>query len=155
MVLRSKCAHILPEKLKSFNWLPVWLRSIEHYDQKFKNFRLFGKSKAKVTPSSRRVSIVVIPTSTHVIDSYYIEEDPGVLPSTIRRVSVMDGLVAEARKYSVINSITSNDSSSEEEYDNEEVLEYKRRKSLAHLGMHEHHNVRDEELNEEELAERF
>ena len=42
-----------------------------------------------------------------------------------------------------------------EEYDNEEVLEYKRRKSLAHLGMHEHHNVRDEELNEEELAERF
>ena len=155
LVLRSKCAHILPEKLKSFNWLPVWLRSIEHYDQKFKNFRLFGKSKAKVTPSSRRVSIVVIPTSTHVIDSYYIEEDPGVLPSTIRRVSVMDGLVAEARKYSVINSITSNDSSSEEEYDNEEVLEYKRRKSLAHLGMHEHHNVRDEELNEEELAERF
>ena len=28
-------------------------------------------------------------------------------------------------------------------------------KSLAHLGMHESHNVRDEELNEEELTERF
>ena len=155
LILRSKCAHILPEKLKSFNWLPAWLRSIEFYDQKFKNFRLFGKSKAKVIPSSRRVSIAVIPNSSHVIDNYYIEEDAGVLPSTIRRVSVMDGLVAEARKYSVLNSITSNDSSSEEEYDNEEVLEYKRRKSLAHLGMHESHNVRDEELNEEELTERF
>ena len=56
--------------------------------------------------------------------------EPSGISNIIRRMSTMNQLVAEARRQSRLNSLTNN-SSSEDEHDIEEVKEYRRRKSVV------------------------
>lgn len=39
-ILRRFCPKILPEKLKDFSWLPLWMRSLKPYDEKFRTIKV-------------------------------------------------------------------------------------------------------------------
>ena len=40
MLLRRFVPRVLPEKLKNFNWLPLWMRSLKPYDEKFQKMKV-------------------------------------------------------------------------------------------------------------------
>jgi solute carrier family 34 (sodium-dependent phosphate cotransporter) len=129
-ILQSKAPKVLPEKLRSFDWLPIWLRSLEPYDEKVKRIECCKRKKRKVSISiERRISadgkIVEVP-----VEIEEEIEDAGIIPNFIRRMSAIEGLVTEARAFKRRNTIDNN-SSSESEHDDEEVKEYRRRKSTV------------------------
>jgi sodium-dependent phosphate cotransporter len=47
-LLRRYFPKILPEKLQDFEWLPLWMRSLEPYDAKMKNLRCCRAKPKKV-----------------------------------------------------------------------------------------------------------
>ena len=118
-VLRSKAPKVLPPFLRDTSWLPIYLRSLEPWDTKMKNLSCCGKKKKAEDTKSL---------------SHYDEDEPQVQPSgfsnIIRRMSTINPLVNEARRLSRRNTL-SNNSSSEDEHDIEEVKEYRRRKSVV------------------------
>ena len=121
-ILRSKAPKILPPFLRDFSWLPIYLRSLEPWDTKMKSLSCCGKKKKKAAEDKKSLS------------NYDLDEPPadftGGFSNIIRRMSTINPLVYEARRQSRRNTLTNN-SSSEDEHDIEEVKEYRRRKSVV------------------------
>ena len=135
--------------MKNFDWLPIWFRSLKPYDEKVKNmnFCCCKKKTQQVAPQQDPISVInmnpvnpsdelpnyadISPTRPLSRPESTNNEQPGIFPSTIRRVSVFDGLIAEAVKKKILdsNANKANDSSSEEEHDSEVVKNFRRRKS--------------------------
>jgi sodium-dependent phosphate cotransporter len=144
LILRRYYPKIVPQKLKNFDWLPIWMRSLEPYDKKVKRIRCCCKrKKKKVQPSESGPKVGEFSTGPNDLDGERLDEierearedRPSIIPNIIRKLSVIDGgLVTEAeRKHSSRRpTIVSNDSSSEDEYDSRLAKEYRRRKSRVH-----------------------
>ena len=68
MLLRRFVPKVLPEKLKDFGWLPLWMRSLKPYDEKFKRMsvRLINVLAILIEYKYKIFSIVikVLPSET-------------------------------------------------------------------------------------------
>ncbi len=123
-ILQTKFPHILPEFLKSFEFLPTWLRSLKPYDELLKK--------------RKRLSDKIVCTDITNMESTMVDTDHLPIPNIIRRLSAIDSVIREAKRHSLKNSIGANDSSSEEEHDTEAIKEYRRRKSISNRSMQSH-----------------
>jgi len=118
LFFRAKFPKVLPTFLIKFYWLPIWLRSLKPLDGKIKQLKCCRVSTTK-QPGTQASS-----------------NEPDTLPNhnvsnVLRRLSVIGPLVSESRKFSIINSIQENYSSSEDEHDTDFVKDYRRRRSSA------------------------
>jgi sodium-dependent phosphate cotransporter len=148
-ILRSKFPKVLPERFKNFDWLPLWMRSLKPYDKKMQKIKCLNKKdkgKGKKKTSSDNLTDL---NNKEATTNKEEEEDEvksiDVIPNVIRKMSVMNGLVHEARRYSVQSQERAN-SSSEDEHDTEPIKEYRRRKSLFQTKISD----KEEEIKEEE-----
>lgn len=121
-ILRRFCPKILPDKLKDFSWLPLWMRSFEPYDDKFKRVKCCQTKHKTELVLERRLSPVGEFEET-IVEREVVE--PDFFPSVIRRLSTINGLVLEARRLSR-HSIAVSDSSSEDQLDIERIEQRKR-----------------------------
>lgn len=89
-LLRKFVPNILPDVLKDFSWLPMWLRSLEPYDKKIKLLKCCRPKKKIVI--ERRFS------KEGDMEEFILEKDDTAefIPMVIRRLSAIDSIVAEA-----------------------------------------------------------
>jgi solute carrier family 34 (sodium-dependent phosphate cotransporter) len=108
--LQTKAPSLLPERLKDFKWLPVWMRSLEPYDKKMKNMKICKcKRKKKIAHLTieKEVTNTGAVLEVPVIEVEEVEEDVGIeIPNLIRRMNTIEGLVDEARAFSRLNSLS-------------------------------------------------
>ena len=94
--LQSKCSRILPTRFKTFNFLPIWLRSLEPLNRKIKQLKCCccGKKTVDLYDDNRK--------------SIDIDQNEGTfsIPNVIRRMSAIEGLVNEGISYTRRNSLT-------------------------------------------------
>ncbi|CAF0850978.1 unnamed protein product [Brachionus calyciflorus] len=137
VVLRKKVPKILPEKLRNFDWLPNWMRSLDFYDRKMKNISCSCFSSKKIKFENKG-------TNTEEDDEENDKEDEaGFIPDIIRRFSVIDSVVKEARIYARRNTIVSNPDSSEDEHDSQAVKEFRRKSRTSfYKNHHDERNYR-------------
>ena len=134
-LMQRKCGTILPTRLRDFKWLPVWMRSLRPLDAWMSQLSCCGKSVATTVASP----IDPVSSTAGLSPKAEARRDAAALsvPRVVRRMSAINSLVKEARRYSVraMNDTSAAlsviDSSSEDEYDTDVVKEYKqqRRKS--------------------------
>jgi sodium-dependent phosphate cotransporter len=98
-LLRHFAPNVLPAKLKSFDWLPVGLRSLKPYDNKMKKLRCC-RPKKKIVIEHRM-------SNAGKMEEVYVEKEeaPEFIPNVIRRLSAIDSLVTEARHFSKQNTL--------------------------------------------------
>jgi sodium-dependent phosphate cotransporter len=148
LILRKYCIKVLPVKLKSFSWLPIWLRSLEPYDTRMKQMSCCDrKNKQRVHAEQMDFIITSVgfdlekgkkglsnrnDQQTQTDSEEGKVSTPRPIPSVIRRMSVIGGLVREGERKvrSRRNSYVSNLSSSEDEHDLQSVKDYRLRRSF-------------------------
>jgi hypothetical protein len=106
LLLRRFCPKILPEKLKNFDWLPIWMRSLEPYDAKMKNLSCCRKKKRVVVVVDRRISNKGMLEEV-VVEKEIDDDEPDFIPKLIRNMVSVDNLYKEARLQQRRNTITS------------------------------------------------
>jgi sodium-dependent phosphate cotransporter len=90
LILRKLCSRILPAKLKSFEWLPTWMRSLEPYDKKLSDGSCCGHTRKEAAAVQERRQSVVAAELTKITSN--------IIPSIARRINSVDGLVREGRR---------------------------------------------------------
>lgn len=103
-LIQSKIPRILPIKLRNFDFLPIWLRSLEPLDKKMKKIKCCCKKKSNT--NAEQITHLEKSTSNASFS----------FSNAIRRLSAIEGLVTEGINYSRRNSLTlvvENDSDSD------------------------------------------
>lgn len=135
IVLQSKMPKILPPVLRNFNFLPYWMRSLKPLDSKIKKVNCCAKKKKRKQSNASSVSKTGekdVKQIEDIEEDEIIDNSDFVIPNVIRRFSAIDGLVKTAMVMKERrNTLEEINSSSEDEYDNQAVKDYKRRKSIA------------------------
>ena len=132
-ILQKRYSEFLPDRLKNFDWLPLWLRSFKPIDDKIKKIRSCRRKLRK------RSNIDKSGNLTNDDDSDSDVRMP--FANMMRKFSVMEGLVDEGLNYardqtlSTLDTLDENDwsnsiiieneESSEEEHESEAVRKYK------------------------------
>lgn len=155
--LQTKFPRFLPDILKSFDWLPLWMRSLKPLDKKLKQLKCCKRKRRLKTENSLDSE-----------GSLQNSDSEGKMPfaNLMRRFSVMEGLVDEglnfARdqtlsnlnsidEYGCLNSIIiENEESSEEEHESEAVKKYKEGKQRMSINP----GFKTSEINQENLSRR-
>jgi sodium-dependent phosphate cotransporter len=83
IAMRRLCPSVLPERLKSFNWLPVWMRSLEPLDRFVRDG---GPSWCCCNAKRQRRHSVILSEAFGELTSV-------ILPHVTRRLNSIDGLV--------------------------------------------------------------
>ena len=143
-IIQKKFPKVLPYYLKNFEWLPIWMRSLEPYDKKISKLKCictcFKCCKKRQTLDGHKdiSSYDNIDIQSNFDDRSRRES---IIPKIIRRTSAIEGLVNEGFIHSRKKSIVSNPSSSEDEHDTEIVKDYRRRKSQPKIVLNESENL--------------
>lgn len=99
-VLQTKLPRVLPPFLQSFDFLPIWLRSLEPYDSKVKNLRCFRPKEEAVEGYDPQYY------QNDAYDQVYAGSASAMfVPNMIRRLSVIESLVTEAKMLKRRNTI--------------------------------------------------
>jgi sodium-dependent phosphate cotransporter len=113
--LQNKFNHILPRHLKSFDWAPAWIRSLEPLDRQLRRLNIVKEKNSKISFSESKNELI----STK-INSRTTIKDNQPWKSTLIKLRVMNGLVEEAKKYTTEHSIRSDENSSDEDFHDHE-----------------------------------
>jgi sodium-dependent phosphate cotransporter len=97
---RKFCPSILPDKLKSFEWLPLWMRSLEPYDRKISDMACCGYIRKEAIEKRPSFVVAELNKVTAVI-----------LPNITRQVNSIDGLIREGQRKMSVASVVSRSSS--------------------------------------------
>ncbi|RMZ97001.1 sodium-dependent phosphate transport 2B-like [Brachionus plicatilis] len=92
VILRKLVPQKLPEKLKSFVWLPRWIRSLDYWDSIIKNIKLWKPSNAS------RYSIESKESSQQDINEEEGEQSTN-LPSIVRKFSAIESIIRESKNF--------------------------------------------------------
>ena len=121
--IQSWLPKILPDKLKNFDWLPVWMRSLEPLDKVIKSLARTCCSCRKKVKSETETGIPQVET---------VDETTLRISEVIRRLSVVEGIVNEARVFSRRNSLKEIPSEDEEDEYYMNVLKVDEKKNISH-----------------------
>lgn len=108
-VLQWKFSHILPEKLRDFKWLPLWMRSFDPLDK-------------KIQVLANRVRCCRC-----LKNNEKEPEEPSAFTNALRRMSVVEGLVEEARVFSRRNTLGNMVDSEDEDFYKDTETKLRRR----------------------------
>ncbi|CAF0920334.1 unnamed protein product [Brachionus calyciflorus] len=120
LILRKFIPRILPEKLKSFDWLPEWMRSLGYWDKKVKNINFCPCKKKK-----KKTEIYSQSVDENQETNIDEENESNFIPNIIRRFSAIDSVIREARVYSRRNTIVSNPDLSGDEHHKDQIARKK------------------------------
>lgn len=113
--LQTKFNHILPQYLKSFDWAPPWIRSLEPLDRQLRKLNIVKENNSKISFSESKNELI----STKINSRASIKNNQA-WKSTLIKLRVMNGLVEEAKKYTTEHSIRSDENSSDEDFNDHE-----------------------------------
>jgi solute carrier family 34 (sodium-dependent phosphate cotransporter) len=104
VILQKKFPNVLPSKFRNFNFLPIWLRSLEPLDKKMKKIKCCCSKKE---------------------NNDDLHHSEFTIPNVIRRLSAIEGLVNEGINYSRRNSVLSKIDSISSNESNEKTISEK------------------------------
>ena len=104
VILQKKFPNVLPSKFRNFNFLPIWLRSLEPLDKKMKKIKCCCSKKE---------------------NNDDLHHSEFTIPNVIRRLSAIEGLVNEGINYSKRNSVLSKIDSISSNESNEKTISEK------------------------------